>query len=66
MKELLMLNDTLMKCSVDFSLIQHLQKKESVSLCKTVLLHIQLRKLSEHCAVFGEFNGEDRIISMGL
>jgi hypothetical protein len=62
----LMLNDILMKCSVHFSLIRHLQKKNLVSLCKTVLLHIQLRKLSEHYPVFGGLNGEDRIISMGL
>jgi hypothetical protein len=37
-KELLMLNDTLM----------HLHKKDLVILCKTAQLHTQLRKLSEH------------------
>jgi hypothetical protein len=35
-------------------------------LCKTAQLHAHLSKLSEHYAVFGEINGEDRIISKGL
>jgi hypothetical protein len=66
MKELLMLNNALMEYSVHFSLIWHLQKKDSVILCKTVLLHTQLRKFSEYYAVLGEFNGEFRIISNGF
>jgi hypothetical protein len=35
MKELLILNDTLMKYTIHFSLIWHLEKKDSVFLCKT-------------------------------
>jgi hypothetical protein len=46
----------------------HLLKKYSVTLCKTVRPHTQLKKLSElhGVCVWGEFNGEDRIISKGL
>jgi hypothetical protein len=66
MMQLLMLNDTLIKHSIHFSLIWHLQKNDSVILCNTGRLHTQLRKLSEHYAVFGEFDGKDRIISKGL
>jgi hypothetical protein len=39
MKELFMLNNTLIKYSIHFSLIWHLQKKDSVTLCKTARLH---------------------------
>jgi hypothetical protein len=61
-----MLNDTLMKYSIHFSLIWHLQKTDSDILCKTAPPHTQLRKQSEHYTVFGELNGEDRIICKGL
>jgi hypothetical protein len=43
-----------------------LQKKHSVILCKTARLHTQLRRLSEHYALFGEINGEHVIISKGF
>jgi hypothetical protein len=51
MRELLMLNDTLMKYCIHFSLIWHLQNKDSFILCKMARLHTRLRKLSEHYAV---------------
>jgi hypothetical protein len=51
MKELLMLNDILMKYSTHFSLIWQLQKKDSFILCKTARLHTQITKLSENYAV---------------
>jgi hypothetical protein len=50
MKELLMLNDTLMKYSIHFSLIWR--------------LHTQIRKPSGH--YMAELSGEDRIICKGL
>jgi hypothetical protein len=63
MKELLILNNTLMKYSIHFSLIWHrfvffIQDGATPHTTKETI-----RKLS---SVFGEFHGEDRIISKGL
>jgi hypothetical protein len=64
MKELLMLSDTLMKYQIHFSFIWHMQKKDSVILCKTP--HTAKETFRALRRVFGEVNGEDRIISKGL
>jgi hypothetical protein len=46
-----MLNNILKQYSINFSLIWHMQKNDSVILGKTAQLHTQLSKLSEHYAV---------------
>jgi hypothetical protein len=66
MKKFLMLKDTLMKYSIHFSLFSHLQKKYSVILCKMVRLHTAKKTILALRGVFGEFNGEERIISKSL
>jgi hypothetical protein len=58
MKELLMLNNTLTKYSINFSLIWHLQDGATSYTAKETIR--ALRSVSR------EFNGEDRIISKGL
>jgi hypothetical protein len=59
MQELLMLNDTLMKQST-FSLICHLQKKDSWT------PHKAKETVPALGGLFWKFNGEDRMISNGL
>jgi hypothetical protein len=39
---------------IQFSLIWHLEKKDSIILCKTVSLHAQLTKIPQNYAVFRE------------
>jgi hypothetical protein len=54
-------DDTLMKCSIHFSLIWHVQKKDSDILCKTARVHTQIGKLFEHYGVC--WRTDDRIIA---
>jgi hypothetical protein len=49
-----MLSDTLLKYSIHFSLIWHLQKKDSVILCKTHTANETIRALRR---VFRELDG---------
>jgi hypothetical protein len=63
-KELLMLNNTLMKYSIHFSLVLHLQEKDSFTLCATPQTGKEIIRALH--SVLEEFNEEDRIIRKGV
>jgi hypothetical protein len=68
MKELLILSDTLLIFSIDFSLIWHLQKKERFGYLmeEGATPHTAKESIRALRGVFRELNGVDRIINKGL